>query len=72
MLRAVCLLSVLLSLSLHVFADDRAKAEKELRKVAALASDNTARRVVSRVESVMLNTPRSDLITQRRMMNLNY
>jgi hypothetical protein len=72
MLRTICLLSLLLSLSLNVFADDRAKAEKELRKVAALASDNTARRVVSRVESVMLNTPRADLIMQRRMMNLNY
>jgi hypothetical protein len=72
MLRAVAVSFLLFALSLNAVADDRAKAEKELRKVAALASDNTARRVVSRVESVMLNTPRADLIMQRRMMNLNY
>lgn len=54
------------------FADDQQKAEKQLRKLTAMATDATGRRVVSMTVADALQVKRMDLVLERRMMNLNY
>ena len=53
-------------------ADDQQKAEKQLRKIAALAADVTARGIVSRTMADFLNVNRDQLVRERRAMNLSY
>src|ERR1700758_3096363 len=54
------------------FADDQQKAEKQIRRITAMASDVTARAIVSRTLSEMLHVKRDQLVRERRAMNLNY
>lgn len=54
------------------FSDDQQKAEKQVRKISAMASDVTARSIVSRSLSDMLKIDRDQLQRERRAMNLNY
>jgi hypothetical protein len=53
-------------------ADDQQKAQKQLCRVNAMASDTTGRRVVSITISDMTKVKRSELVRQRKAMNLNY
>jgi hypothetical protein len=53
-------------------ADDQQKAQKQLGRVNAMASDTTGRRVVSITMSDMLNMKRSDLVKLRKNLNLSY
>jgi hypothetical protein len=53
-------------------ADDEQKAEKQLHKVTAMATDATGRRVVSATVADDLGVKRPDLVTERRTMNVNY
>jgi len=53
-------------------ADDQQKAEKELKKVTAMACDVSARAIVSRTMADMLELKRDQLVRERRAMNLNY
>jgi hypothetical protein len=54
------------------FSDDQQKAEKQLNKITAMATDATGRRVVSLTVSDALEAKRPDLVLERRSMNLNY
>jgi hypothetical protein len=54
------------------WADDQQKAEKQLHKITAMATDATGRRVVSSTVADWLEAKRPDLVTQRRAMNINY
>jgi len=54
------------------WADDQQKAEKQLHKLTAMASDATGRRVVSATVADWLGAKRPDLVTERRTMNINY
>lgn len=54
------------------FADDQQKAEKQVRKITAMASDVTARAIVNKTMADMLNVKRDQLVRERRAMNLNY
>jgi hypothetical protein len=65
-------LFLLLICSLPIFADDRGNAEKELRKVTAMATDPTGRRVVSETVADTLNLPRPQLVMERRNLGLSY
>jgi hypothetical protein len=65
-------LPILIMASILALADDEQKAEKQLHKVTAMASDPTGRRVVSVVVADDLGAKRSDLVTERRTMNVNY
>jgi len=67
---AACL--VLLALSVSSLADDRQKAEKQLRKIAAMATDKTGRCMVSANVSDFFKVPRPILVEQRRQMSLDY
>src|SRR5215472_8166878 len=64
-------LSVALS-AVPAFSDDQQKAEKQIRKISAMATDVTARGIVSRSMSDMLKIDRDQLQRERRAMNLNY
>ena len=61
-----------LILAAPAFGDDQEKAEKQLHKIAAMATDGTGRRVVSATVTDMLAAQRPDLVLERRTMNLNY
>lgn len=54
------------------FADDQQKAEKQIRKISAMATDVNARSIVSRSMSDMLKVERNQFERERRAMNLNY
>ena len=61
-----------LSAALPALADDQQKAEKQVNKVTAMATDATGRRVVSMTVSDLLNMKRSDVVQERRETGLNY
>src|SRR6266700_1536653 len=61
-----------LSAALPALADDQQKAEKQVNKVTAMATDPTGRRVVSMTVSDVLNTKRPDVVQERRETGLNY
>ncbi|MGH9517720.1 MAG: hypothetical protein ACRD3P_18800 [Terriglobales bacterium] len=61
-----------LALAVPAFADDQQKAEKELHKITAMATDPTGRRVVSLTVADNLEVKRTDLVLERRAMNINY
>ncbi|HET9995290.1 MAG TPA: hypothetical protein VFQ18_07790, partial [Candidatus Acidoferrum sp.] len=52
------------------FSDDQQKAEKQIRKISAMATDVNARSIVSRSMSDMLKVERNQLQRERRAMNL--
>jgi hypothetical protein len=54
------------------FGNDQDKAEKQLHKITAMATDGTGRRVVSVTVADALGAKRPDLVTERRSMNINY
>lgn len=54
------------------FSSDQQKAEKQLRKISAMATDVTARGIVSRSMSDVLKIDRDQLQRERRAMNLSY
>jgi len=63
---------LVLPLAARAFGDDQQKAEKQLHKVTAMATDATGRRIVSVTVADTLGAKRSDLVAERRAMNLNY
>jgi len=60
------------TIAIPAFADDQQKAEKQLHKITAMATDPTGRRVVSITMAETLEAKRSDLVMERRTMNINY
>jgi hypothetical protein len=63
---------IVLAISVPAFGDDQQKAEKQLHKITAMATDATGRRVVSITVADALEAKRVDLVLERRAMNLNY
>jgi hypothetical protein len=61
-----------LAIAIPSFGDDQQKAEEQLHKITAMASDGTGRRVVSIALADALGAMRLDLLMERRVMNLNY
>jgi hypothetical protein len=61
-----------LILAIPAYGDDQQKAEKQLNKLTAMATDATGRRVVSATVAGALAAKRPDLVQERRSMNLNY
>ena len=69
----LAVLLVLVGLANGAVAEDaQAKAEKEVRKINAMAADDTARPLVSRVVAEFLDTTRMTLVQQRKAGNLSY
>lgn len=61
-----------MTVALPALADDQQKAEKQVNKVTAMATDATGRRVVSMTCSDLLNMKRPDVVQQRHETGLNY
>jgi hypothetical protein len=61
-----------LTVAIPAFGDDQQKADKQLHKITALATDATGRRVVSITVADTLAAKRPDLVLERRTMNVNY
>jgi hypothetical protein len=68
----VCVPLIALTIAVSAFADDQQKAEKQLHKITAMATDATGRRVVSITVADALEAKRVDLVMERRAINLNY
>jgi hypothetical protein len=67
-----CAILLVLAAAVPAFSDDQEKANKELIKVTAMATDATGRGVVSRAVSDTTGVKRPDLVQQRLAMNVNY
>jgi len=63
---------VAIAIALPAFGDDQEKAQKEIKKITAIATDANMRSVVNLSMSEMLNVKRFDLVKERQAMNVNY
>jgi len=63
---------VALIIALPAFSDDQQKAQKELTKLTAMATDFTGRRAVNIAISQQLNVPRAKLVEARGQTGLSY
>jgi len=74
MKRRVCLFTgvLVLTIAVRAFGGDQQKAENQLHKITAMATDPTGRRVVSITVADILEAKRVNLVLERRAMNVNY
>ena len=63
---------LLLACSVAASADDHQKAEKQVRKIAAMATDKIGRRMVSMSMADIFKVPRPVMVEQRRKAGLDY
>jgi hypothetical protein len=68
----LCVILIALTMTVRAFGDDQQKAERQLHRITAMATDATGRRVVSITVADSLEAKRVDLVLERRAMNLNY
>ncbi|MGH9511272.1 MAG: hypothetical protein ACRD2U_03950 [Terriglobales bacterium] len=61
-----------LAITIPAFSNDQQKAEKQLHKITAMATDATGRRVVSITVADAFEAKRPDLVMERRTMQINY
>jgi hypothetical protein len=61
-----------IAIAIPAFADDQQKAEKQLHRLTAMATDGVGRRIVSTTVADTLQVKRPELVSERRSMNLNY
>jgi hypothetical protein len=71
-LTGACLAILLLACATTAFGSDQQKAEKRLRRISAMAVDNTARAIVNQTMADMVHAKRIELMRQRHAMNLSY
>jgi hypothetical protein len=72
MRQVVVCATVLISLCSLVYADDKEKAEKQLRMMTAMSRDDTARSIISRTFADAFKMERPQMVVQRRNLGLNY
>jgi hypothetical protein len=63
---------VAIAVALPALADDQEKAQKEIKKISAIATDANMRSVVNASMSEVLSVKRLDLVKERHDLNLNY
>lgn len=54
------------------YADEQPKAEKQVKRISALAADQAARPLVAETVAQFLKTPRMTLVHERQSANLSY
>jgi len=64
--------SLTLLIAIPALCDEAQKAEKQLHRLTAMATDGTGRRVVSMTVADNFGVKRPDLVTVRRTYNINY
>jgi len=67
-----CAFALLLTASVSAFSQEYKNAEKQARKVTAMATDKTGRRLVSMTMSDTLKIPRSELVAERGQSGMDY
>ena len=67
-----CTILLVLTAAMPAFGDDQEKANKELVKVTAMATDPTGHGAVSRAISDVTGVKRADLLQQRQTLNVSY
>jgi hypothetical protein len=67
-----CAVLLVLAAAMPAFSDDQEKANKEIVKVTAMATDATGRGIVSRAMADVTGVKRPDLLQQRQAMNVSY
>ena len=73
MRRSACYLLLVISVTISAaFSDDQEKAEKQARKITAMAVDNTCRSMVSMSMADKLKIARPTMVAERRRMGLDY
>jgi hypothetical protein len=72
LLAAALSAAVLLMTPRVTAGDDEQNAEKQLRKITAMAADPAARPVVAEAVADFLKVPRMDLVQERALTNLDY
>jgi len=72
MRHAFLVMAIFLMSGLALSADDQQRAEKEIRRINAMAWDSNARTVVNKSVSEMFKVPRAQLVEERRAMEVNY
>jgi hypothetical protein len=68
----IVILALATTLALPAFCDDQQKAEKELTKITAMATDFTGRRAVNITMSETFSVPRAVIVATRNQTGLNY
>lgn len=63
---------VLFSLAASLRADDKEKAEKQIRMITAMSRDDTARSIISRTFADAFKMQRPQMLVERRNLGLNY
>jgi hypothetical protein len=63
---------VAIAVALPALADDQEKAQKEIKKISAIATDANMRSIVNASMSDALSVKRLDLVKERHDLNLNY
>ena len=63
---------LVMAVALPVIAADQQKAEKQINRIIAMATDSTGRRIVSMTISDVLGVSRRELVRERRQTGLNY
>ncbi|HEV2699370.1 MAG TPA: hypothetical protein VGU90_15355 [Terriglobales bacterium] len=72
-MKRIAVFSVLaMLLAVPSFGDDQQKAQKEINRITAMATDFDGRRVVNLSISEMFKVPRPELVTLRGQTGLNY
>ena len=72
-MKRIAVFSVLaMLLAVPSFGDDQQKAQKEINRITAMATDFDGRRVVNLSISEMFNVPRAALVQERTQTGLNY
>jgi hypothetical protein len=64
--------ALLLAAAVPAFGQEYKNAEKQVRKVTAMATDKTGRRLVSMSVADTLKTPRFELVAERRDSGMDY
>src|SRR5215467_10313918 len=64
--------AIFLCAAAFAYADDREKAEKQIRMMTAMSRDDTARSIVSRTFADSFKLQRPQMIIERRNLGLNY
>jgi hypothetical protein len=72
MRRSACFLLLVILVTISAFSDDQERAEKQARKITAMATDKTGRCMVSMSLADKLKIARPAMVADRRRMGLDY
>ena len=72
MRRVALYAAILLSFAAIAYADDKERAEKQIRMMTAMSRDDTARSILSRTFADAFKLQRAQMVVERKNLGLNY